>query len=40
MWLFIYIYILAVEAHIESVRMDAGSLDTIDQNVTDDQSGL
>ena len=38
---FLYISILAVEVHTESGRMDAGpSLDTIDQNATNDHSGL
>jgi hypothetical protein len=37
----LYNSILAVEVYIESRRMDAGSsLDTIDQNATNDQSGL
>ena len=37
----LYNSILAVEVHIESRRMDAGSsLDTTDQNATNDQSGL
>ena len=38
---FLYISILAVEVHTESGRMDADpSLDTIDQNTTNDHSGL